>query len=95
MGPRDFENFFGAEGAEKFYEPQAKFWFSNIGNVLKTIRNERGTRGEPQNFPLRGPADVCNQIRGWYASVNMLLTAQTVPPNMFESCGNNGGECST
>ena len=79
MGVRDFENFFGAEGAEKCYEPQAKFWFSNIGNVLKTVRNERGTSDEPQKFPLRGPADVYNQIRGWYASVKDALDRANSP----------------
>ena len=76
MGVRDFENFFGAE---KFYEPQAKFWFSNIGNVLKTVRNEWGTSGEQQKFPLRGPADVYNQIRGWYASVKHAFDRANSP----------------
>ena len=36
VGVRDFEKLFGAEGAEKFFEPQAKIWISKSEIVPKT-----------------------------------------------------------
>ena len=70
---------FLAPKAPKIFMSRRRNSGSNIGNVLKTVRNERGTSGEPQKFPLRGPADVYNQIRGWYASVKDALDRANSP----------------
>ena len=96
----DFEKFYGAAGAENFFEPQAKSRFSSWKTCPKAVRNAQEASWMSKKIrcaaPVRryhlGNEFVCKPARGWYASAKALSPANSPAILGRANNRNNGSE---